>query len=299
MAVKIFAVHHKVCDVFRNEVFEPIQTGARFSGIDLGFLRDDVDDNIAAKNPYYGELTAWYWVLKNWLPAHPEVSHVGFCHYRRVLDISRTGIQGHPPYAPIKWLDFEKIFNSRAYSCDAIEQEMMKYDLIVPVKDSSMSFRSNFIGNVLDQYAFVHPIDAMERCIASAVINKLASPEAIKRILLSTGFHTCLNFVMRRDLFESLSCWMFRLLNDAFPNFDRSVDLSYNAIRAPAFVAERFFDVWLSLQDKRLRVKECLGYLIGDDPTPHDIPWYLSGVKQWLLWRSGIKRHVPIPMLLL
>ena len=107
MAVKIFAVHHKVCDVFRNEVFEPIQTGARFSGIDLGFLRDDVDDNIAAKNPYYGELTAWYWVLKNWLPAHPEVSHVGFCHYRRVLDISRTGIQGHPPYAPIKWLDFE------------------------------------------------------------------------------------------------------------------------------------------------------------------------------------------------
>ena len=298
MSVKVFVIHHKVSAVFQNEVFAPIQTGSDFSGVDLGCLKDNSGDNIAAKNPFYGELTAWYWVLKNWLPLHPEVSHIGFSHYRRVLDMSREGRSGQIPFRAVTWSEFEELFGSNAYSANIIDKAVRMYDLIFPVKESLMSFRCNFAGNVYDQYTQFHPQEALDRCVAFAVKNGLASAESVKNTLCGVAFHTCLNFVARRDLFESLVEWMLRLLDGAFPELGKNTDLPYNELRAPAFVAERFLDVWLSQQSKDLRIKECAGYLIGDNLYPHDFPWYLSGVKQWLLWKTGIKKHRPLPAII-
>ena len=298
MSVKIFVVHHKVSNVFRNSVFEPIQTGADFTGIDLGFLKDNTGDNIAVKNPFWGELTAWYWVLKNWLPVHPEVTSVGFCHYRRVLDITSRAKAGKNPFKPISWKGFEKKFQSQAYSAELFEQMTHEYDVFLPGKDSLMSFRHNFIGNVYDQFVAVHPESVLDKCVDFAIKRELASPAQVRMVLGSSGFHSCLNFILRRDLFESLSNWMFQLLACVDVNSYKNLDLSYNEIRAPAFVAERFFDIWLSQQIKGLRIKECEGYFIGNDPYPHNVAWLLSGLKQWMLWKGCLKEHKPLPVII-
>ena len=293
--VKIFVVHHKHGNVFRNAVFEPIQTGAQRSGLDLGFLRDDVGDNIADKNPYYGELTAWYWVLKNWLPKHNEVTHVGFCHYRRVLDVTSPVTSAGMPFVPMDWSDFEKLFSSERYSAQTIEELCKRYDVFLPRKDKLMSFRKNFIGNVWNQYYIFHPHKAMELCAEKAISLGLASAEDIRKVLLSYSFHSCLNFIMRRDLFESLVCWMLSIIDVAYPEMGCRPDMSFQEIRAPAYVAENFLDVWLYRQRESLRVRECAGYLVDKVHIPHDIPWYLSGVKQWVLWKTGMKTRAPLP----
>lgn len=81
--VKVFVLYHKLMPEFRSDVFEPLQTGCKTNSKIPGFHHDDTGDNISDKNKWYAELTGNYWVWKNYLPVHPEVEYVGFCHYRR------------------------------------------------------------------------------------------------------------------------------------------------------------------------------------------------------------------------
>ena len=77
MRVQIFSVYYSSQNIIDNSCYNntcivPIQTGRESTGISLDMLGDNSGDNISAKNPDYGELTAWYWVWKNWLPLHQE-----------------------------------------------------------------------------------------------------------------------------------------------------------------------------------------------------------------------------------
>ena len=88
--LKIFCVYFDSRPVWRSDCVEPIQAGRALTGTDLGMAADDTGDQISAENARYGEMTAWYWVWKNYLPRHPELEYVGFSHYRRFLDFSAS-----------------------------------------------------------------------------------------------------------------------------------------------------------------------------------------------------------------
>ena len=68
--LKIFCVYFDNRPVWRSDCVEPIQAGRARTGIRLEMLGDDEGDSISAENDRYGEMTAWYWIWKNWLPAH-------------------------------------------------------------------------------------------------------------------------------------------------------------------------------------------------------------------------------------
>ena len=44
-----------------------VPVGLGEENFDEGWLRDNTNDNIAFKNPYYGEYTFHYWMWKNYL----------------------------------------------------------------------------------------------------------------------------------------------------------------------------------------------------------------------------------------
>jgi len=62
-----------------SKVFSPIHAGKKINDGSIGFPGDDTGDSISELNKLFGELTAMYWVWKNYAPSE----FVGFCHYRR------------------------------------------------------------------------------------------------------------------------------------------------------------------------------------------------------------------------
>ncbi len=205
--LKIFVVYYKPAKVFRSEIFEPIQAGAAGSRHDLGMLRDDTGDNISKKNRNYGELTAWYWVWKNWLPAHPEVTSVGFCHYRRFFDFSKLQkdetFEKERPFHVIPMREFEEKFN--AFDTAAIEKFVSEHETILPNPEYSDV-------SLFKQFARWHPTDDL---VALREIFKRRYPEDLAvydAVLSDRKMYPALNFVMTRDRFNALCEWLFGLL---------------------------------------------------------------------------------------
>ena len=55
------------------------------------WFTDKSNDNISAKNNYYGEYTFHYWIWKNYLNKIPE-GWIGFCQYRKFWSIQNKNL---------------------------------------------------------------------------------------------------------------------------------------------------------------------------------------------------------------
>lgn len=90
--LKILVVCHKADPYIKTDPpYLPIHAGAALHpDLNLGFQKDNEDDNISEKNPRWCELTALYWGWKN----IKDVEYIGLCHYRRYFDkdISKDNI---------------------------------------------------------------------------------------------------------------------------------------------------------------------------------------------------------------
>ena len=105
--VEIFVIAHKKIEENLNNICIPIQVGYNEN---LGYIRDNTEDNISEKNKNYCELTGIYWIWKNYeLP-----QYVGFCHYRRFF------VTGNIIKTKISNKEIKKILKS--------------YDIILPKK---------------------------------------------------------------------------------------------------------------------------------------------------------------------
>ena len=79
--LKIFVSYHKEPIFFETEDIIPIHVWKSKSKMNFWILWDDTWDNISNKNNDYAELTAQYWVWKNYNLSDSD--YVWFCHYRR------------------------------------------------------------------------------------------------------------------------------------------------------------------------------------------------------------------------
>ena len=60
-----------------------IPVGLKNSDFSNEWLRDNTNENISEKNPFYGEYTFYYWYWKNLLNLKDKNNKwVGFCSYR-------------------------------------------------------------------------------------------------------------------------------------------------------------------------------------------------------------------------
>lgn len=80
MDLTLYTVFHKPFIKPAASFIKPIQAGRSIAAEKLLMQGDDTGDNISVLNPYFCELTALYWVLKN---AERKENYWGLCHYRR------------------------------------------------------------------------------------------------------------------------------------------------------------------------------------------------------------------------
>lgn len=242
--VKIFVGYYKPNFVFQSDVYQPILT-ARTDWNPDAILRDDSGDNIAYKNEYYGELAGHYWVWKNFLP-NTDIEYIGFCHYRRFLNFGITPMQ-QVPFKPILASDFKKVFPK--YTEENILNCIDGYDIVLP-------YPQRFSGMLYSQYLSWHPKDDMNLALNTI---RDSFPEYAKTaldVMSKNQMHSCLNFIMKKELLNDYFEWIFALLGILENKTDWTKYKDYRKIRTPAFIAERFFNIWLAhvITEKKLKV---------------------------------------------
>ncbi len=243
MNIKIFVATHKPCQLPNISCYVPIQVGA--SGKDsityeqLGIkeksgsiIRDDCGENISTKNPYYCELTGTYYIWKN-----VEADVVGLCHYRRFFANKKSLGDDEAP--------FKNVLTERE-----IEKLMQNADVVVPKRNKY------FIETIYSHYS--HTMDGMHLDVAREVMAKVC-PEDLKYMdaIYSRTNGSMYNMcIMKKDLFDKYSEWLFALLAGVEERVDVS-DLSDFQARLFGRVSEILMNVWiLKIQDEGTKVQE-------------------------------------------
>ena len=229
--IKIFIAAHKPCPLPDVSCYEPIQVGAAgkdsityeqlgIKGRQGTIIRDDAGDNISEKNPFYCELTATYYIWKN-----VSADVVGLCHYRRYFANKKSLGTVDAPFKNV-------------LSEEEITQLMKDADVVVPKRNKY------FIETLYSHYA--HTLDGMHLDVAREVMAQVY-PEDLKYMdaIFSRTNGSMYNMcIMKKELFDSYSKWLFDLL----AGVEKRVDVTgLSAFQARLFgrVSEILMNVWI------------------------------------------------------
>lgn len=222
--MKIYVITHKKVKEIKNNCYELLQVGAE-KNPDLGYLKDNVGENISQKNSNYCELTGLYWMWKN-----STENIIGLCHYRRLFFKN----------------PFSKKYSNLLNSEDIINY-LKEYDIILPKQYYILKY------NNFEQYAKFHNKNDLIEC--KKVIEKLY-PEYIKEfdeVFCEHSFYPYNMFITKKSILDEYCQWLFNILFELESRIDISNYDSYNN-RVFGFLSERLFNVWIN--HNHLRIKE-------------------------------------------
>jgi len=268
--VKIFVSYHTNSTLMQSEIFQPIFNGAADKPNALKILKDNSGINISEKNNHYAELTGHYWVWKNLL-SKIDSEYIGFCHYRRFLDFNLTPI--NPVSFPtLLILEFKAMFDR--YTEENIINQIGNYDIVLPNKCQLEVSR-------YEQYLEYHPKKDMD--IALDILNELYPDyiDATKKVMGSNELHQCLTFVMKKELVQDYFEWIFNILTVLEERTDWSEYNEYHNVRTPAFIAERFFDIWVehNIKTKNYKLLNTTSVLLDLDVNAY-IAKYMAEIEK-------------------
>ena len=248
---RLFCIYFDRRPLWQSDCVIPIQAGRARTGLALDdMIGDDTGDSISAENLRYGEITAWYWVWRNYLPAHPEIDHVGFCHYRRFLDFADLG---HGKKYRTSYRAFSSEFK-RFYNEAQINAAVRDCDLVMRRTEHCKA------PTPRDEFVRAHPLNAADWDLFERIVRE-RSPEsaaAIDAALSAPRLAQELQFVMRRDVFLDFMDWAYACCREFERRSSWSGEAEGARARIPAFLIERFFMVWLAMrrQSPAFKVRE-------------------------------------------
>lgn len=227
--IKIIIATHKKYQMPRDEIYLPLQVGAKGKK-SLGYMRDDIGENISIFNPLFCELTGLYWAWKN-----IDYDYLGLTHYRRHFSKG---------FSKNKW---KRILDSNSASklCD-------KYDIILPKK------RHYYIESLYSHYKHTH---YEEHLIATRDILLEKYPDYITyydKAVKKTSGHMFNMFIMRKQLVNEYCTFIFDILFSIKEKVDYSSLSPYHA-RFLGRISEIMLNAWILKkmeENPNLKIKE-------------------------------------------
>ena len=218
---RMFVVGHKPFSYVQNAEYIPIQVAKPFTQIDMGILSDDTGDNIALKNQNYCELTAMYWIWKNYAQLE-EIKYVGLCHYRRYLVLGE---------------------NAKLIDGDQVSNILSKCDFILPQKfNLGCTARQSYISTS----GVEKDLDITEKLLREEYPQYL---NAWNMRLNSTSGHYCNVLITDIGNYNAYCEWLFEVLG----KLEELIDITgYTQQQARVFgyLSEILLDVWLATNKK-------------------------------------------------
>lgn len=227
MNIKIIVATHKKYWMPEDAIYLPVHVGKEGKN-DLGYIGDNIGNNISNKNPEYCELTGIYWTWKNL-----DNDYLGIVHYRRYF--TKKGFF-------LRSIDKKRkdILNKKDW-----ENILKENDIVVPDK------RKYYIETNEQHYLHAHPREQFD--VAKQVIAEIF-PEYIKgwNILMNrTWAHMFNMFVMKKEYFDEFCTWWFSVMFEV----ERRLDISnWETKERRWFIDELLLDVWL--ETKGYKYKE-------------------------------------------
>jgi len=211
---------HKPAPLPTDALYLPVQAGAAIDPPLPGMTGDASGDHISSRNRLYSELTVHYWLWKN------QAAQVyGLCHYRRYF--TRRALGGSA---------------DDALTAPQLDALMQGADVLLPIP------RLYLIETNYTQYAHAHGAAGLQ--LARAVIAD-RQPDFLPgfdRVMKRRWGRRFNMFIMRRDMFEAYSAWLFDVLFEMERRMGDDIPERFFG-----YVAERLMDVWLEKTQPRIR----------------------------------------------
>jgi hypothetical protein len=278
--VKIFVCYHKPFDTLMGrDIFVPIHAGRALGtktpfhvgdGLkvsvvknvmlnDAGYrwllnnaIGDDTGNNISLQNRSYCELTAVYWIWKNYKQLD-SLDYVGLMHYRRhfifrkdyrltLFERIRSLFSKNKSFVRVKVMDggYEERFGLDA---ETVRKRIAGYDIIAPVPQDLLmtvylSFKLNqrieYLDTALEVLRQMYPeyVDVAEECMRS----------------FSANWGNM--FIMKPAVFKEYCSFVFNVMQEIKKRVSGSLDHSNLKHAHAAYIIERLWIIWLAYHKK-------------------------------------------------
>ncbi len=268
MNIKIFVSYHDKHKIIKSDIITPIQTGcANAPELFKGMLRDDDGENISDKNDRYNELSAQYWVWKNYKKiGNPD--YVGFMHYRRhfIFD-DWIGIENHTwlPGSSVYFVPFIHNKYLQHISDKSIVDCIKNTDCIV-IKQYDV--KNLGVQTCRDQYLNLEGQrpEWFDIFVKTALKLYPEYKDEIKIIKDGSMQYLCNMFVMKRDLFNEYSEFCFKILDAVDKQIDSS-NLNTKESRFLGYFGEFLLSIFVFhlYKHKKVCIKELNAAYIRDE----------------------------------
>ncbi|ENZ5843080.1 DUF4422 domain-containing protein, partial [Campylobacter jejuni] len=223
MNVKIFVSYKYLSYIFKSDLIIPIQTGCALSNQKFdNMLRDDKGKNISCLNEKYCELTAQYWVWKNY--NLENLDYIGFMHHRRhFLFYNFTEKKSTWLYKSrfkrFKQIDYNYKNN---FNNNIILKQIDDNDIILPCGYDAKYFPHGKIRNNYGAIKGQH-IENYDLMIDIVLKKYPHFKKAINLFIENNIMYVCNMYIMRKVLFVEYSNFLFSILKELDDLIDSSV----------------------------------------------------------------------------
>lgn len=247
--VKIIVATHKQCEMPRDKMYLPIHVGAEGkqnedgTPVDFGFIKDNTNENISAKNYCLGTQTGLYWMWKNL-----DADYLGLVHYRRFF---------------VGKIADKKNMLSNVLTYEQLLPMLDHYKVFVPKK------RHYYIESVYSHYA--HTMDSSQLDLTREIISR-SSPEyldAFDRVMNRTSAYIFNMMILKKELMHDYCSWLFNILFELEERIDQTNMTAFEK-RFGGRISERLFNVWLEYQIENGTIQE---KEIKELPYTEDVNW--------------------------